>query len=888
MTTSFSVVSIGSPGWQFSRRGLLQPMTSTESPSSEPDESPLIPGDESPSLEGDTRSLLGRPIAWRERALVLFGLFGLGIAQPLLDLYGANPEVFIANRSDTGQIVGFALVVTLVPTAVTLGVIAAVQAANAAAGRVAMTLALAGAGFLAFSAVLRHLLPDSNAALFFAVGAAVLLVWAAGRSAGVRTWLQLLAGLPILALVVFFGFSESSSLIWEDEAEADETTVVDDPAPVVMLVLDELPLISLVTPDGDINADLFPNFARLADESHWFRNAISNSIATTDSVPAALSGVLNEDAAPTSRDHPNTLFTLLGASYDLTVRESITTLCPESLCASSGTEDGPSQFALSDGSFRSLMTDAAIVHAHATMPPVVRDRFPAIDSQWGGFVGVEQAATTEPTDLEASLPLPPARARRTWVGQMLAMIADFEDSSPTSLHYAHLVAPHIPWQVNPSGTGYDPPEDLSTSVTGVERGYWLDDPRLATQGYQRHLMQLGFIDRLLGLMIDELQTTGLWDESVVVIIADHGASFDPGDHRRWPTETNLDELYRVPLFIHEPDQDRGRTHDERAFLYDIPPTIVDILDIETDWDFAGRSLLAGDLPAERPHEFDHFLGYEAPLRTGLDALSAEAQETREYLPDQTSWPGVAITGPYADDIGSPLPELDPRPDDRLVAQIDQAATVARMDPESGVVPTVLTGRITLPTDLAGPDVLVSVNGTVSGAGFTTRETGDLFTFTALVPEQVYNSGSNDVQILVPDPGGGWRQAASGEVSGTVYRNGAGEVLELVGAGQRKVVIDSATVRNGSLHVRGWSADTGDKIPPESLLVYFGDQLVLEGPPNWERTDVPAWFDNEALAVSGFQFVIPSTDIPTGAERVTVVGQFANDAVLEKATMVETG
>jgi hypothetical protein len=832
----------------------------------------------------------GQPTSWWARALTLFGLFGLGIAQPLLDLYGSNPEVFIANRSSTAQIVGFALVVSLVPPLLALAVVAIARAIDERAGAIAMTVALAIGAFLAASAVLRQLLPDSNAALLLAGAATAGLVWVTGRSPGVRTWLQLLAGLPILALISFFSFSDSAELVWENEAAADETTVVGAPAPVVMLVLDELPLISLVTPEGDINADLFPNFARLADESHWFRNGLSNSIATTDSVPLALTGVLNEDASPTSRDHPRSLFTLLGATYDLRVRESITTLCPDSLCAAEAGDDqdgdaDAGQFALTDGSFRSLMTDAVVVHAHATMPPVVRDRFPAIDSQWGGFAGqTRRTEDAEPTDLEASLPLPPTEERRTWVDQMLAMIGDFDGSARTSMHYAHLVAPHIPWQVNPSGTRYDRPEALSTSVTGVENGFWLDDPRLATQGYQRHLMQLGFVDRLLGLMIDELERTGMWDDSVVILLADHGGSFDPGDHRRWTTPTNLDELYRVPFFIHEPGQDSGQVHDERAYLYDIPPTVVDILDIETDWEFDGESLVADDVPPDRPHEFDHFTAHKEPLETDVDALFAEAAETRLFLPDQTSWPGVAVTGPHADRIGSLLSELAPIPDDRIVATIDQAAQTAAIDPSTGVVPTVLTGRITLPDELAGPDVLVSVNDTVSGAGFTIRDSGDVFTFSAVVPEEVYNMGANDVQIIVPGPDGSWHVAESGAVEATQLRNGAGEVLTVVNPGQRKVVIDSAGIESGNLRVKGWSADTGEKVPPQSMLVFFGDQLVYEGPPNLERTDVPQWFDSEDLAMSGFEILIPVADIPPEAQRVTVVGAFSSDAVLEYATI----
>ncbi len=69
-----------------------------------------------------------------------------------------------------------------------------------------------------------------------------------------------------------------------------------------------------------------------------------------------------------------------------------------------------------------------------------------------------------------------------------------------------------------------------------------------------------------------------------------------------------------------------------------------------------------------------------------------------------------------------------------------------------------------------------------------------------------------------------------------------------------------------------------------MLVFFGDQLAYEAPPNLERTDVPQWFDSEDLAMSGFEILIPVADIPPEAQRVTVVGAFSSDAVLEYATI----
>ena len=42
----------------------------------------------------------------RSRALIILGLSGLAVAQPLLDLFGNNPEFFVAGNYSRAQIVG--------------------------------------------------------------------------------------------------------------------------------------------------------------------------------------------------------------------------------------------------------------------------------------------------------------------------------------------------------------------------------------------------------------------------------------------------------------------------------------------------------------------------------------------------------------------------------------------------------------------------------------------------------------------------------------------------------------------------------------------------------------------------------------------------------------
>ena len=100
------------------------------------------------------------------------------------------------------------------------------------------------------------------------------------------------------------------------------------------------------------------------------------------------------------------------------------------------------------------------------------------------------------------------------------------------------------------------------------------------------------------------------------------------------------------------------------------------------------------------------------------------------------------------------------------------------------------------------------------------------------------------------------------------------------------MIDRSNVTGGQLQVKGWSADTQEKVLPSEILVFFGDELVYHGPPNLERSDVPEWFDSENLAMSGFDVAIPAADIPEDTERVTVVARFGDQAVVEYGTITQ--
>ncbi len=307
--------------------------------------------------------------------------------QPLLDLYGKNPEVFIAARAGALRIVMFVLVVTLVPTLLFGIVLFVTDRFGRRVGDIAYRVLLALAAFVAASAVLHQIMPGTDGALVLAALVSAGVVWLEAKVSWARSWLRILALVALAAPILFLGFSDAAALVWEPEAEVDTSVSMVADTPVVIVVFDELPLSSLLTREGEVNAALFPNFARLAEGSHWFKNGQSNSIATTDSVPILLTGRIAEGARPTSRDHPRSIFTMLGDSYMMDVQETITSVCPSSVCSgerrlTAATDDGVDELAMS-----AMLADAAVVWGHLTQAPLVTEQLPAIDAQWGGFVG---------------------------------------------------------------------------------------------------------------------------------------------------------------------------------------------------------------------------------------------------------------------------------------------------------------------------------------------------------------------------------------------------------------------------------------------------------------------------------------------------------------------
>jgi Sulfatase len=175
-------------------------------------------------------------------------------------------------------------------------------------------------------------------------------------------------------------------------------------------------------------------------------------------------------------------------------------------------------------------------------------------------------------------------------------VADLRRTGRPSVNFYHLLLPHAPFEYLPSGQRYVHGE--ADQFGGLAGRKPLDE-FLTRHGYERHLWHVAFTDRLIGALLRRLRRQGMYDDALIVVTADHGASFRRGHDRRYVNESILEDIASVPLFVKAPGQRRGRTSDAYVRTTDIAPTIADLLDIRLPWSGNGDSAFSAAVARRR-------------------------------------------------------------------------------------------------------------------------------------------------------------------------------------------------------------------------------------------------------------------------------------------------
>jgi Sulfatase len=504
----------------------------------------------------------------------------------------------------------------------------------------------------------------------------------------------------------------------DDEATAGYAPDAKGRPPVVVLILDEFPTDDLLRPNGAIDARRFPNFARLASISTWFPNAFTVYDSTFKAIPAILDARLPAQfSKPDVRSHQPSVYHLMHRlGYEIHKVESATAVCPPRICKGS-----------------------------SPRRPSVLDRLKGSGR--------------------------PARLHK-WIGAI-------RRRERPGFYLHHALLPHEPWIYLPSGLpnrpyGEDPIEGINTKPSFA-------DADLSQHNHMRHLLQVGYTDHELGRLLDRLERTRLLKRALVVVVADHGYAYDVGvPSRRFVSDSNVDEVAPVPLFIKAPNQMRGRVDGSMVRTIDVVPTIGDMLGRSIWWPHDGDSVFS---PAskERDEVVITTRDFKREIRIGAEELAERRAANRarwarlfgtSAYSERTfgdPWASVYRIGPNQRVLGRRLARLDlggsvstalhatPLDDERggrVRARIANAELLDEVAPDSPIRPTRVAGRLVNGSADGTRELALVVNGRIRAVGRSFhlgRRPTEFFSF--VFPEHALRRGRNHVEVLEVVDGG---------------------------------------------------------------------------------------------------------------------------------------
>ena len=529
-----------------------------------------------------------------------------------------------------------------------------------------------------------------------------------------RQWLRYLAVAPPLFAVLFLVASPVTPLITASDPTV-RTVKVGAPVRVVMIVMDEFPTMSLLDGTGKIDATLYPNFAKLASTSNWFRNNTTVAPFTEQAVPAILTGKYpkSESTIPAAIEYPNNLFTMLGGTYSLNVQEAVTTLCPPQLC-----KRAPSRLNVRSG-FAGMVGDVASIWQDFAAP----NRAPSFRFDGLGSADTQALDTAD------------------------KFLTTLRPSQKPRIDFLHLLLPHFPWHYLPTGQRY---EALPLHTIGLDGQNWSSD-WAATMGRQRHLLQLGAADRFLGQLLGRLAAIGEFENSMIVVTADHGVAFASKLPFRGVAQATYPNILWTPMFVKLPQQHAGVVDDRVALSIDALPTIAAAIQATPGWKFDGmdlfgpprveteRKLLRWKRNAINPPGRDQYLKFDG-IAGFARVLAAPA------APGPNDSLRLQRVGPFATIVGSKLQQWPTAGRSQATATLDQYKWYPKVDVFARHVPwSDVHGFVTAPV---GTNLAISINGVIAGV-FQTALAGERGSseYWGVLANTSFRLGANDVKLF---------------------------------------------------------------------------------------------------------------------------------------------
>ena len=668
------------------------------------------------------------------RFVTYLALATIAVSQPLLDLYGTNLTVFSAAKVGRLEIGVFIVLVMLVP-ALLATIVDRFSVRFGPVVHRSVEVTIAFLFLFVFGMVLLRWLKVERDYLVYpaSVVFAVLLTRLYAARESLRQWVSWLSIVAVAVLATFV--LQAQPILFPGPTTFADASVGRTDVPVFMVIMDEAPLYAMLGSDGRINAERFPNFAQLATESTWYRDNTAISNFTHQAVPGIMASKIPEkDDSPFLALHPRNIFTLLGDKMDVDAVEPVTSLCPSDVC--SNTEEATG---FSGSRLWSFLKDALVVYGQRTLPYYSRRGLPDTEHGWGGFGAVESRFVEQ--------------LKTGALGQATAIVDGARDlvqasqGDKAAFRLVHALVPHAPWYMTPDQRITSIP--IYSTTSNPESGDGTRD------NYQRFLHQFIGTDKAIGQAMTVLKDAGLWDKALVIVTADHGISFVPGKQQRnvvLKDRERVLDIYKVPTFVKYPGQQSGEASDCASSNLDLVPTIVDVLDVATEWEFLGGSLVDG-CPQRDKRPIETATGKRGQVAETFNDLLTRVAYYDKVVPADGDVRTVAAVGSSATLIGQRL-DVTQATDQVLKWTVSRPQDFVNLtaEPGSRVAVTINGGIVSGAFDVGTEGILV-IDGIAAGVVGELSGAEGVYGYTAVIDSTLMTPGDHTVELVIRAPDG---------------------------------------------------------------------------------------------------------------------------------------
>ena len=116
-------------------------------------------------------------------------------------------------------------------------------------------------------------------------------------------------------------------------------------------------------------------------------------------------------------------------------------------------------------------------------------------------------------------------------------------------------------------------------------------PRELERMKARYSAEVTMMDRWLGRFLDKMEELNLFDNTLLILLSDHGVAHGEHGYTGKPDNVLWPEVTDIPFYIRHPEgKGAGQTSDYYASTHDVAPTILGSLGIEPRQELDGQDL----------------------------------------------------------------------------------------------------------------------------------------------------------------------------------------------------------------------------------------------------------------------------------------------------------